>query len=210
MNAVKVDAPAKLTLRLRIVGVRADGYHLLDAEMVTIDLADTLEFTEGDGLAVEGPASAGVPLDSANLVARALEATGRRARVRLVKRICLVGGRARVSGTGEVVTPLDFDQAAGRRYTLLIPPFGVSTAAAFRAWDDLGGPAAEGPNDLEPAALVVEPRLAAWRHRLGDASGTVPSLAGSGSTWFVEGAFPGDDRVVVRVARPSDEPGGAG
>jgi hypothetical protein len=26
----------------------------------------------------------------------------------------------------------------------------------------------------------------------------VPVLAGSGSTWFVEGAFPGPDRVVVR------------
>ena len=26
-------APAKLTLSLRITGVRADGYHLLDAEM---------------------------------------------------------------------------------------------------------------------------------------------------------------------------------
>lgn len=241
MNVVRVDALAKLASRLRIVGVRADGYHLLDAEMVTIDLADTLEFSEGDGLAVEGPASAGVPLDSTNLVARALEATGTRARVRLVKRIpagagigggsadaaavlrwarcrdlavaaalgadvpfCLVGGRARVSGAGEVVTPLDFDEAAGRPYTLLIPPFGVSTAAAYRAWDDLGGPAAEGPNDLEPAALMVEPRLAAWRDRLGDATGKVPALAGSGSTWFVEGAFPGDDRVVVRVARPSE------
>ena len=29
-------APAKLTLSLRVTGVRADGYHLLDAEMVTL------------------------------------------------------------------------------------------------------------------------------------------------------------------------------
>ena len=33
-------ALAKLTLSLRVTGVRADGYHLLDAEMVTVDLAD--------------------------------------------------------------------------------------------------------------------------------------------------------------------------
>jgi len=73
----------------------------------------------------------------------------------------------------------------------------VSTPAVYRAWDELGGPSATGPNDLEPAALVVEPRLAAWRDRLGDATGRTPVLAGSGSTWFVDGAFPGDDRVVA-------------
>ncbi len=37
-----VRAAAKLTLSLRVTGVRPDGYHLLDAEMVTLDLADTL------------------------------------------------------------------------------------------------------------------------------------------------------------------------
>ncbi len=83
--------------------------------------------------------------------------------------------------------------------TLVLPPFGCSTPAVYRAWDDLGGPTAAGPNDLEPAALAVEPRLAEWRDRLGDATGLVPTLAGSGSTWFVEGAFPGDGRVVVRT-----------
>ena len=31
----EVTAPAKLTLSLRVTGVRPDGYHLLDAEMVT-------------------------------------------------------------------------------------------------------------------------------------------------------------------------------
>jgi 4-diphosphocytidyl-2-C-methyl-D-erythritol kinase len=40
-------APAKLTLSLRVVGVRDDGYHLIDAEMVTLDLADTLTFSDG-------------------------------------------------------------------------------------------------------------------------------------------------------------------
>ena len=41
-GTVVLRAPAKLTLELRVRGVRADGYHLIDAEMVTIDLADTL------------------------------------------------------------------------------------------------------------------------------------------------------------------------
>ena len=53
--------------------------------------------------------------------------------------------------------------------------------------------------DLEPAALRVEPGLARWRDRLGEATGQVPALAGSGSTWYVEGAYPGDGRVVART-----------
>jgi 4-diphosphocytidyl-2-C-methyl-D-erythritol kinase len=236
---VTLDAPAKLTLRLRVVGVRPDGYHLLDAEMVTVDLHDTLEIAPGDGLEIRGPAGGGVPAGDANLVRRALEATGRRARVTLVKRIragaglgggsadaaavlrwagasdpalaarlgadvpfCLMGGRARVSGIGEQVEPLPFDAVDGRPFTLVVPPFGVSTAAVYRAWDELGGPAASGLNDLEPAALAVEPRLYEWRDRLAVATGRVPLLAGSGSTWFVEGAFPGDGRLVVRAVRP--------
>jgi 4-diphosphocytidyl-2-C-methyl-D-erythritol kinase len=66
-------------------------------------------------------------------------------------------------------------------------------------WDELGGPTADGPNDLEPAALAVEPRLAAWRDRLGDATGETPVLAGSGSTWFVPGVHPGGGRIVTRT-----------
>jgi 4-diphosphocytidyl-2-C-methyl-D-erythritol kinase len=54
-------------------------------------------------------------------------------------------------------------------------------------------------NDLEPAALVVAPQLARWRDRLGNDTGQRPRLAGSGSTWFVEGDHPGPDRLVVRT-----------
>lgn len=225
-------ALAKLTLTLRVTGRRGDGYHLLDSVMTTIDLADALEFSDGDGVEVVG---ADLPAD--DLVTRALRAVGRRAAVRLEKRIpvgaglgggsadaaavlrwagcsdpavavalgadvpfCLVGGRARVTGVGEAVEPLPFVEAA---YTLLTPPLHVSTPAVYAAWDDLGGPTADGPNDLEPAALRLEPRLAAWRDALGDATGCVPVLAGSGGTWFVEGAFP-DVRgaVVTRTDRP--------
>jgi 4-diphosphocytidyl-2-C-methyl-D-erythritol kinase len=113
---------------------------------------------------------------------------------------CVVGGRARVTGIGEIVEPLAFQP---REFTLFTPPLLVSTAAVYRRWDDLGGPTADGPNDLEPAALAVEPELAFWRDHLGDATGRTPQLAGSGSTWFVEGVFP-DVRgaVVTRTDRP--------
>jgi 4-diphosphocytidyl-2-C-methyl-D-erythritol kinase len=240
LTARVVEALAKLTLSLRVVGVRPDGYHLLEAEMVTIDLADRLEFTAGDSLTVEGPAADRVADGDDNLVCRALAAVGRRAAVRVVKRIppgaglgggsadaaavlrwagcrdvaiaaslgadvpfCLVGGRAKVSGIGEEVSALPWEGVAGRAYTLLTPPFGVSTPAVYHAWDEMGGPVGSGPNDLEPAALVVEPRLAEWGTKLGDATGQTPVLAGSGSTWFVAGAYPGEGRTVVRAARLS-------
>ena len=57
LGSVSVAALAKLTLSLRVVGRRPDGYHLLDAEMLTIDLADTLDFNDGDGLEVAGVVS---------------------------------------------------------------------------------------------------------------------------------------------------------
>jgi 4-diphosphocytidyl-2-C-methyl-D-erythritol kinase len=235
MTVTALVAPAKLTLRLRVTGVRPDGYHLIDAEMVSLDLADELSIDDtGDGLHLSGPAAAGLSPGPDNLVARALAAVGRTARVDLVKRIpaggglgggssdaaavlrwagadddlataarlgadvpfCLHGGRARVGGIGDELDPLPFE---ARTLTLATPAFGCDTAAVYRAWDDLGGPTASGPNDLEPAALVVAPQLAPFRDRLGDATGETPVLAGSGSTWFVPGAHPGDGRIVVRT-----------
>ena len=90
----------------------------------------------------------------------------------------------------ELIDPLPL---VDRFVTLVIPPLSVSTPAAYRAWDDLGGPVADGPNDLEAAALVVEPALRRWRDLIGDRAGVAPVLAGSGATWFVE-----DERANAR------------
>lgn len=240
-----VAAHAKLTVTLRVTGVRpADGYHLIDAEMVTLALVDELTFTDGDGLTVGGRYGEGIPTDDTNLVRKALAAVGRRAAVHVDKHIPAGGGlgggsadaaavlrwagcddvalaarlgadipfclaavpRARVRGIGEQVDPLPFEPAD---YTLVLPPFGCSTPAVYRAWDELGGPRADGDNDLEPAAIAVEPRLARWRDRIREAAGRPPVLAGSGSTWFVPGrhphladAFPDGGVVVTRTDRP--------
>ena len=228
-------APAKLTVTLRVTGVRHDGYHLIDAELVSLDLADVLEFSEGEGLEVVGPFAAGVPAGPQNLVRRALAVVGRTAAVRLDKRVpagaglgggsadaaavlrwagvrdpavaaslgadvpfCVVGGRAQVTGVGEVVEPLPGQE---RTFTLLVPPVAVSTPEVYRAWDRLGGPRGDAGNDLEAAALAVAPELAGWRDQLGDATGLTPRLAGSGSTWFVEGEFPGGGRIVTRTGQ---------
>ena len=52
--STELFAPAKLTLSLRVTGVRPDGFHEIDAEMVSLDLGDRLLVTEGDGLEVVG------------------------------------------------------------------------------------------------------------------------------------------------------------
>ena len=102
---MRVLAPAKLNLGLRIVGRRPDGYHELESVFVPIDLADELE------LEIEEPASGaaevaltlsgggeGVPTGAENLAVRAaqafLDAAGLRARVRvaLAKRIPAAAG----------------------------------------------------------------------------------------------------------------------
>ncbi|MFW2336141.1 4-(cytidine 5'-diphospho)-2-C-methyl-D-erythritol kinase [Ilumatobacter sp.] len=247
-----MGAPAKLTLSLRITGVRADGFHLIDAEMVTLSFGDVLTFADGPtSLTARGPYAAGMPLDGSNLVAAALDAAGRSAHVDIDKRIphggglgggsadaaavlrwagwsptpaaleraarlgadvpfCLVGGRARVRGIGEIVEPLP---ELLRTVTLVIPPLRVSTPAAYAAWDELGGPTAPGPNDLEPAAIAVEPELARWRDLIGDATGRSPVLAGSGATWFVHGehdnalAALGNEGAQIVVAETTRDAG---
>ena len=81
---------AKLTLSLRIVGVRPDGYHLIDAEMVTLTWPTpsssppvTASTWSTPDPATGRPAS--VPAGADNLVRRALVAVGRQASVRLVQ-----------------------------------------------------------------------------------------------------------------------------
>ena len=246
MGTVQLIAPAKLTLTLAVTGVRDDGYHLIDAEMVTLAWADSLTIDpQGLGLTADGPFAAGMPLDGSNLVAKALRLVGREAAVHLHKAIphggglgggsadaaavlrwaghhdlaaaarlgadvpfCLVGGRARVQGIGEIVEPLPF---VALDITLVIPPLACSTVAVYRAWDALGGPrgADHGTvNDLEPAALQVEPQLVRWRDRISEAGGRRPTLAGSGATWFLQGhhdlaaAVPEAMVVHTRTDRP--------
>jgi len=88
-------APAKLAVELGVVGTRADGYHLLEAEMVTIDLADRLDFAEGSSLDVldaGGARTDYLGAEDDNLVSRALERCGRTAAVTLHKTIPIGGG----------------------------------------------------------------------------------------------------------------------
>ena len=61
----------------------------------------------------------------------------------------------------------------------------------------------EGANALTAAALRVEPRLLRWRDVLQEFTGRPAVLAGSGSTWFVEGSLPeGGAGEPLRAGEP--------
>jgi len=213
----RIIAPAKLTVTLRVTGIRPDGYHLIDAEMVTLDLHDILTIADAEhsSMTVGGQFADGVPTDASNLCIKATEFAHRPAQIHLEKNIphggglgggsadaaavlrwagvsdaastaglgadipfCLKGGRARVQGIGEILDELPH---VDRAFTLIVPPLHISTPAVYRAWDELGGPQSDGPNDLEPAAIEVEPQLAWWRDAIADCTGMKRTYAGRGA-----------------------------
>ncbi|MBI3312425.1 MAG: 4-(cytidine 5'-diphospho)-2-C-methyl-D-erythritol kinase [Candidatus Omnitrophica bacterium] len=99
MNAVSLQAFAKVNLFLDVLGKRSDGTHELVTLFERVGLADdlTVEKTASPGLRLES-ASREIPLDRTNLAARAAEAFRRRSgwtegvTIRLEKRIPVGGG----------------------------------------------------------------------------------------------------------------------
>src|SRR5262249_45045404 len=93
-------ARAKVNLWLKVVGRRADGYHLLDSLVAFADLADSLDATAGDrlSLALDGPVAGSLAGEGDNLVLKAArllaDTTGvaPRAALRLTKRIPVAAG----------------------------------------------------------------------------------------------------------------------
>jgi|GEM_PF-190204 len=109
-------------------------------------------------------------------------------------------------------------EPAGLSLVVAVPPFGLSTPAVYRAWDDLGGPSSDRAvptpaglvaglelpghlvNDLEPAAEHLEPRLRPFREGLERLAGGPALLAGSGSAYVVAVASPTQAAVVATQA----------
>lgn len=108
----------------------------------------------------------------------------------------LLGGRARGTGRGEILTPLP-DGPEGW-LLLVFPPFSLSTAEVYgalsapaltddaaainlRGSDPKGGP---DRNDLEPAAESLRGELRRFRSALSGQGAASARLSGSGSTVF--------------------------
>jgi 4-diphosphocytidyl-2-C-methyl-D-erythritol kinase len=100
-SAIRIRAYAKLNLTLRVLGVRADGYHELRTTFQSLALHDTLVFRGVRGpFAIECDDSA-CPIDRANLVWKAADrlwrSLGNRGtisgvKVRITKRIPMQAG----------------------------------------------------------------------------------------------------------------------
>jgi 4-diphosphocytidyl-2-C-methyl-D-erythritol kinase len=89
-NEVQLDAFAKLTLSLAVERRRADGYHDLDALVVSVsEPHDELVLRPADDVSimVAGPHAAGVPADDTNLAVRAAREAGATVAIELHKGI---------------------------------------------------------------------------------------------------------------------------
>ena len=151
---------------------------------LTAEFALTKSIPPGGGLG-GGSSDAAAVLRSSGLASSQLEpiAAGLGADVPFF----LHSGRARATGRGEVLEPMAVEEGW---YALAWPGYEVSTAAVYRAWDEVGG---GGRNHLFRAACKVEPRLAAFAAELGD--GWV--MTGSGSAFFREAASEAEAQAMV-------------
>lgn len=228
---LRLEAPAKLNLGLRITGRRADGRHELDGIFVLLELSDRLLLLPGcSGLRVEGRGVADVPLDERNLAWRGLVAglggEPDLACLALEKRIPAAAGlgggssdaaaawrlgrawrgapeeaddselgalaeigadvpffasglvAARVRGIGERLASV---RAEARHVVLVLPGFGLSTAAVFAELRREEWGTAD--NDLLAPACRLRPELGDLVEMVRRAGGE-PRLTGSGSTIF--------------------------
>jgi 4-diphosphocytidyl-2-C-methyl-D-erythritol kinase len=260
VRSVRVRAPAKINLTLRVLGIRADGYHELRTTFQSLALHDTLTFTAERGPFTITSDDERCPNDATNLVwqaaARLWAASGRRGRladvrVHLRKRIPMQAGlgggssdaaatlRAlrllwRVSATdGELAaiarglgadvaffleggTVLGVERgdllfalqdAPSAWVVLSRPGFGVSTADAYRWWDQAHvktaaalpvarGRAPEYVNDLEGPVVARHPAVGKIVRTLRRFGARYAAMSGSGSAVF--GLF--DDREVAAAA----------
>jgi 4-diphosphocytidyl-2-C-methyl-D-erythritol kinase len=190
-SELRLAAPAKLNLSLRVVGQRADGFHELETVMVLLELADELVLAPGDGLRVDPP-SEDLPFESAsNLAWRGLAlglgGAGDGVSLLLTKRIPVAAGLGggssdasagwrlgrRRSGAAELPSAPELNELAGIGAD--VPFFAAQVAAArvsgigerVEAVNQPAGTAREvvlavAPFPLSTAEVFAELRQADW------------------------------------------------
>lgn len=211
------SAPGDATnLALRAANALAPS---LPAEARTFRLALTKRIPAGAGLGGGSSDAAAVLRGLGHHFGVARSQLGRlAARLGSDVSFCLEGAPAWMRGRGERI-----ERVAGERPGLHLvvatPTFECATPAVYRMWDEMGGPRAERSlavppgyeglldamvNDLEPAALRVEPRLEAFREALESALERPALLCGSGSSyvaWFdtADAALAAHQRAQGRI-----------
>jgi 4-diphosphocytidyl-2-C-methyl-D-erythritol kinase len=176
---MRVVAPAKVNLGLRVLGTRDDGYHLIESLFVPLDLADSLEIEiepdAGGAASVElrvvselaGGVSAGdpVPEDERNLAFRAargfLHEAGLAARVSIELRKRVPSAAGLGGGSSDAAAVL---RALSERFPAALDPGAVFDLAL--------GLGADVPYFLRP-----EPALVSGIGERIDPVGGIPELA---------------------------------
>ncbi len=108
----------------------------------------------------------------------------------------LRGGRLRMTGKGDRLTPLP--PGPERAFLLVLPPIHCNTAAVYRRYDALNPtgnalPLRLGENDLEEAAVSLYPELALYREAIMTVGGEYWGMSGSGATFYA--AFTDPERA---------------
>lgn len=215
---VRLRAPAKLNLDLRVKGRLPDGRHEIESLIQAIDLCDVLDLGPGESLSVEGDFQ--VPAGEENLARRAAALLGAGVAIRLVKRIPPGSGMGGGSSDAAAIlrhfgggpemarklgADVEFFLRGGRQvvrgtgdrldpqpdvaaWFAVVWPGFAVSTAAVYAKWDEVGGA--GRNELFQAACAVEPRLLEFARRLGDGW----TLTGSGSAFFYEAASEAEAR----------------
>ena len=151
---MRLSAPAKVNFGLRVTGLRADGYHLIESLFVPLALADvvTLERLPGEPrveFVLEPGAGADVPGDATNLAARAAR--------RFIEAAALEDG-VRIRLTKHIPSPAGLGGGSSDAGAVLR---GMLRWAPGRLTDDRLAALAEGlgadvPFFLAPGAALVE------------------------------------------------------
>jgi 4-diphosphocytidyl-2C-methyl-D-erythritol kinase len=188
--SVSIRAHAKINLDLRVLGMRADGFHELRTVFQAIALHDTICCVPRAGPFAIECSTAGVPLDHTNLIWRAAATLWRSLRrsgsvrdvvVQLDKRIPLQAGLG--GGSADAAATL---MALARLWRLRIKPSQFTDIAAHIGSDVpffLSGGTALGLGRGEEIYPLAD----------------LPSISGSGSTVF--GLFQKRREAVAAVDR---------
>ncbi len=133
----------------------------------------------------------------------------------------LQGGWCLCRGRGEIVEPLFEAAPSNEKILLILPPLHVATPSVYKAlkypiWDGTGGRSVQdcaavvrsfvARNDLTPAALQVEPRLADVQSMLQQFFPNRWLMSGSGAAHFVVRSA-GYDKAALDAALNAAVPG---
>ncbi|HYZ64009.1 MAG TPA: 4-(cytidine 5'-diphospho)-2-C-methyl-D-erythritol kinase [Acetobacteraceae bacterium] len=178
-------ARAKVNLFLRVLGRRADGYHLLDSLAVFPDAADVLLAEPADGLSLELDGKFATALDGDNLVLRAARAlssaSGVTAGARLVLHKNLPVASGIGGGSADAAAAL---RLLARLWRVAVPASELNTVALALGAD-------------VPVCLLSEP---ARMGGIGELLGIAPILPASGLVL----ANPGAPVSTAEVFRARD------